>query len=171
MSRRVKDIDKERQIQDRVGQGKWRIKVNESKFREISLDEENIKLYCLLLLQPCFSFSLSLLSFYDLHLLFLYQVSSFTLYPSTFPPFISLFKFHSLACFLPSSKRWRGKVSPTDMSPNKKSRMLRPMDNASLGRRVPWTMRPLYKASLIDLSWSSGYSPPDLTQHKDSLFQ
>jgi hypothetical protein len=38
-------------------------------------------------------------------------------------------------------------VSTTDVSPNEKSR-IRPFDSASLGRCVPWTIRPLDDTSL-----------------------
>ncbi len=41
------------------------------------------------------------------------------------------------------SSRWHDDVSLNDVSPNEKSRMLRPLENASLGRCVTWTMRPL----------------------------
>ncbi len=38
--------------------------------------------------------------------------------------------------------------SPTVVSPNEKSRMMRPLNEASLGRGVPWTSRPYDKPSI-----------------------
>jgi hypothetical protein len=49
--------------------------------------------------------------------------------------------------------------SPTDVSPNKKAQMFRPLDNVSLGRSVPWTMCSLDDTSLTDVSrlfWTDG---------------
>jgi len=47
--------------------------------------------------------------------------------------------------------------SPIGVSPNEGSRMFRPLDNVSLGRRVPWAMRPLDDASLNEMSLKIGH--------------
>jgi hypothetical protein len=75
--------------------------------------------------------------------------SSFTFYPSTFPPLISLFKIHSLACFTLLQDDDVIKCPRTICPKNKVCRMLRPMKNVSLGRRVPWTKRSLEDASHV----------------------
>jgi hypothetical protein len=43
-------------------------------------------------------------------------------------------------------------VSPNNVSPNEKSRMFRPSNNASLGQCGPRLLRPLDMASLINVS-------------------
>jgi hypothetical protein len=45
-------------------------------------------------------------------------------------------------------RQYHADVSLTDVSPNEKSRMFRPLDNASLRRRIPWTESPWKDASL-----------------------
>ncbi len=47
-----------------------------------------------------------------------------------------------------SLELWLDDVSPTEVSPNEKSRTFRPLDRASLGRCVPGTMCPLDGVSL-----------------------
>jgi len=50
--------------------------------------------------------------------------------------------------YITGIRRCLDDVCLNDVSPNEKSRMFRPLDNASLGGHIPWTMHPLDDAFL-----------------------
>ncbi len=98
---------------------------------------------------------------------------------SVLPVFEQNFLFSRLACLYSncslhynsqkdtvSLKGYRDEISLNNVSPEfsgiffiswtMRPRMMRPLDNATLGRRIPWTMRPLDGVSLTDVSRTFG---------------
>jgi hypothetical protein len=53
-----------------------------------------------------------------------------------------LFRYTCVGCFFAKQIYLKSIGFNYDVSPNKKSRMFRPLNNAPLGRCAPWTMRP-----------------------------
>jgi hypothetical protein len=80
-------------------------------------------------------------------------VYNFVVVSSCFP------EFNHFSIFWSGEWRWCHDVFATDVSRDKKSRTLKPMNNASLGWCDPWTSRPLDVASHVHhVSWTShGY--------------
>ena len=159
MSWRVKDIDEERHIQDRVGQGKWRIKVNENKFWEISPDEGKTLIYTV-----CSFFSLVFLSL--LISIFLWFASSFSLssllfysLPLNFPSLYLFIQVPLLSLFFTLFKTMTWQGVPDRYVPKQKVSDVAYhghwTDNvqcrdASHRQCVPWTMSPYTKRPLDD---------------------